>query len=68
MFQNVVGQRKKFAIHALRPPIKKIATKKQANQNRAKDSQTKNSTSPKNFDLSYMIKRWKKTKNSQKSA
>jgi hypothetical protein len=58
MFQNVVGQRKKFAIHALRPPIKRNrATKKQAIQNRAKDSQTKNSTSPKNFDLSYMIKR-----------
>jgi hypothetical protein len=31
MFQDVVGQRKKFAIHALRPPIKKTdrATKKQ---------------------------------------
>jgi hypothetical protein len=38
MFQDVVGQRKKFAIHALRPPIKKNrATKKQAIQNRAKD-------------------------------
>ena len=68
MFQNVVGQRKKFAIHALRPPIKKIATKKQANQNRAKDSQTKNSTSPKNFDLSYMIKRWNKKQKIVKKA
>ena len=34
MFQDVVGQRKKFAIHALRPPIKKKIELQKSKQSR----------------------------------
>ena len=71
MFQDVVGQRKKFAIHALRPSIKKKTIELQkSKQSRIelRIDKPKAVHLPRTLIFHIWSKDEKETKNSQKNA